>query len=30
MPTTIICLDASFVVRLLAEVNPDSVYQQKW
>ncbi len=30
MTTKMVCVDASFIVRFLADVAPDSAYQQKW
>ncbi|GAA6616051.1 hypothetical protein [Scytonema sp. NUACC26] len=28
--TKMICVDASFIVRFLSDINPNSSYQQKW
>jgi predicted nucleic acid-binding protein len=30
MTTETVCVDASFIVRFLTDVTPDSIYQQKW
>ncbi len=30
MTDAMVCVDASFVVRFLADTNPNSIYQQKW
>ncbi|MDJ0737317.1 MAG: type II toxin-antitoxin system VapC family toxin [Nostocaceae cyanobacterium] len=30
MIAAIVCVDASLIVRFLADINPDSIYQQKW